>query len=494
MDIKGSLPLFEDFGDLPTKIIDEKNFKEIKDLDCIIIPGGSLIESKSLTNELKNEILNFDGYIIGICSGFQILSNKIDIGRKSNVPIIKEGLGLLDVNFSPLVCTDRVEFNLKKSIFGEGVGFGFHCHTYGNIEIFDKKTKILTISNVKKIDYKVGSSKEIISGAFKGKIFGTMVHNFLDNEFVRDNFLKHLKISDDEKEKIFEKNKLIKKKLKNRSLKNQLTKNKETNGCKNTSENTNRNAEREKSRKNRIKGVILLSTSSNSGKTFLTAALSAKLEGKIFVAKIGGDVRDIVPSLYLLREKMTKYNSIKIGNRGWVDVKEFLNHVKEGGYDYVIVEGVMGAFTASFKNMSSYQIAKKLGFPVYIVSACNLSGMEGAFIEAVSYYHLLKKICGIKVEGIILNKIYDLEIFNALKNLARKYGIKLYGVKKINKEGRGLIPEVEIDYEEFCRSAFEIDLDIEIPEIDFNIKQLDNKTFIEELDLWMKSFNIENHK
>ncbi|ACX72165.1 CobB/CobQ domain protein glutamine amidotransferase [Methanocaldococcus vulcanius M7] len=488
LDIKGSLPLFEDFGDLPTKIIDEKNFKEIKDLDCLIIPGGSLIESKSLTNELKNEILNFDGHIIGICSGFQILSNKIDIGRKSNVPIIKEGLGLLDVNFSPLVCTDRVEFNLKKSIFGEGVGFGFHCHTYGNIEIFNKRTKILTTSIVKKIDYKVGLSKEIISGAFKGKIFGTMVHNFLDNKFVRDNFLKHLKISDDEKEKIFEKNRKIKKELKIRSLKNQLTS--EINISKNINNTKNRNLERGKNKLNNMKGIVLLSTSSNSGKTFLTTALSAKLKGKIFVAKIGGDVRDIVPSLYLLREKMTKYNSIKIGNRGWVDVEEFLNHVKRENYNYVIIEGVMGAFTASFKNMSSYQIVKKLGFPVYIVSACNLSGMEGAFVEAVSYYHLLKKIGGVKVEGIILNKIYDLEIFNALKNLAKKYGIKLYGVKKVNKEGRGLIPEVEIDYEEFCRSAFEIDLDIEIPEIDFNIKQLDNKTFIEELDLWMRSLNF----
>lgn len=113
MDIKGSLPLFEDFGNLPTKIITENNYKEIKDLDALIIPGGSLIESKSLNDDLKKEIINFNGYIIGICSGFQILAKKIDIGRKSSVPIIKEGLGLLDVEFSPLVCTDRVEFEVK---------------------------------------------------------------------------------------------------------------------------------------------------------------------------------------------------------------------------------------------------------------------------------------------------------------------------------------------------------------------------------------------
>ena len=376
LDIKGSLPLFEDFGNLPTKIIDEKNYKEIKDLDALIIPGGSLIESKSLNNELKNDIINFDGYIIGICSGFQILSKKIDIGRKSSVPIIREGLGLLDVEFYPLVCTDRVKFELKKSIFGEGEGEGFHCHTYGDIKIVDKDTKILTISKVKKLNYKLGNEKGIISGAFKGKVFGTMVHNFLDNEFVRDNFLKHLGITEDEKEEIFKKNKIIKDELKRRALKYRL----------NPESIEKDNAKKDKNKK---RGIILLATSSNSGKTFLTTAISAKLEGRVFVAKIGGDVRDIVPALYLLREKMTKYNSIKIGERGWVDIKEFLNYIKNSDYDYVIVEGVMGAFTAALKNISSYQIAKKLGFPVYIVSPCNISGIEGAFVDAMAYYSLL---------------------------------------------------------------------------------------------------------
>ena len=475
MDIKGSLPLFEDFGNLPTKIITENNYKEIKDLDALIIPGGSLIESKSLNDDLKKEIINFNGYIIGICSGFQILAKKIDIGRKSSVPIIKEGLGLLDVEFSPLVCTDRVEFEVKKSIFGEGKGEGFHCHTYGNIEVVDKETKILTVSKVKKLNYKLGAEKEIISGAFKGKVFGTMVHNFLDNEFVRDNFLKHLGVTEDEKEEIFEKNKIIKDELKKRALKYRL--------------NPKLLKENNKKDVNKKRGIILLATSSNSGKTFLTTALSSKLNGRVFVAKIGGDVRDIVPALYLLREKMTKYNSIKIGERGWVDVSKFLDYIKKSDYDYIIVEGVMGAFTAALKNISSYQIAKKLGFPVYIVSACNISGIEGAFVEAMAYYSLLKDI-GIKVEGVILNKVYDWNSFNKLKSLAEKHNIKLYGVGKIANESRGLIPEVEIDYESFCRNAFNVDLEIEIPEVEINNHIKDEEdNFLERLDNWMENIN-----
>ncbi|ACV24193.1 AAA family ATPase [Methanocaldococcus fervens] len=477
LDIIGSLPLFEDFGNLPTKIIDEKNYKEIKNLDALIIPGGSLVESKSLNDDIKKEIINFDGYIIGICSGFQILSKKIDIGRKSSVPIFREGLNLLDVEFYPLVCTDRVEFKLKKSIFGEGIGRGFHCHTYGDVRIVDKETKILTVSKVKKLNYKLGGEKEIISGAFKGKVFGTMVHNFLDNEFVRENFLNHLGVKKDEKEEIFEKNKIIKEELKRRALKYRLNPELTKNEIK---------------KDNKKRGIVLLATSSNSGKTFLTTALSAKLNGRVFVAKIGGDVRDIVPALYLLREKMTKYNSIKIGERGWVDVSEFLDYVKNSNYDYIIVEGVMGAFTAALKNLSSYQIAKKLGFPVYVVSPCNISGIEGAFVEAVAYYSLLKDI-GIKVEGIILNKVYDWKIFDKLKSLAKKHNIKLYGVGKVADEGRGLIPEVEIDYESFCRNAFNVDLNIDIPEIEINNNINDEDyNFIERLDSWIRNIMLKN--
>ena len=243
--------------------------------------------------------------------------------------------------------------------------------------------------------------------------------------------------------------------------------------------------ENNKKDKNKKRGIILLATSSNSGKTFLTTAISAKLKGRVFVAKIGGDVRDIVPALYLLREKMTKYSSIKIGERGWVDVKEFLEYIKKADYDYIIVEGVMGAFTAALKNISSYQIAKKLGFPVYIVSPCNVSGIEGAFVEAISYYSLLKDI-GIKVEGIILNKVYSWESFNKLKSLAEKYNINLYGVGKVANESRGLIPEVEIDYESFCRNAFNVNLEIEILEIEINGINDEDDNFLDRVDNWIK--------
>ena len=195
LDIKGALPCFENFGNLPTKIIDENNVKIIDDLDMLIIPGGSLVESNSLTNDLKKQIIEFDNIILGICSGFQILCGKIDIGRKSPTPIIKEGLNLLDVEFSPLICTDRVKFNVVKSeIFENNRGTGFHCHTYGDIKITNKKTKPLTYSSIQKLNYKMTGDKDILSGVYCNNIIGTMVHNFLDNENIRENLFNYLKI------------------------------------------------------------------------------------------------------------------------------------------------------------------------------------------------------------------------------------------------------------------------------------------------------------
>lgn len=478
LDIKGTLPCFEGFGSLPTKIIDEENIFEIKDLDMLVIPGGSIVESGSLTENLKKEILEFNGYIIGICSGFQILSEKIDIGRKSPIPIVKEGLGLLNVNFSPLICTDLVKFNIENdSIFGKTgeSGNGFHCHTYGNIEITDKGTKIFTKSEIEKLNYKMVQKQDIISGVFKNKVFGTMVHNFLDNEFVVNNIKNSLKISDEEMDEIYQKNKILMEKLKSNS---KIVKNFEN--VQNTSK----------------KGLILLATGSESGKTFLSTSIVSKLKGKTFVSKIGPDVRDIVPSLYLLREPMLKYSSIRISDRGWTEPSEFLNFVKNSDYNNYVIEGVMGAFTGALNksNYSGAEISKILKFPVYIVSSCNKSGIEGAFVECMAYYSLLKEM-GVNVAGIILNKVYNIELFEKIKKISSNLGIEVISVNKLNvnvDNKRGLIPEVEIDYEEFVNAAMSLDFDINLSEIEFSEKNTENKSFEEYLKIWSEKLEKIN--
>ncbi|ABO35950.1 cobyrinate a,c-diamide synthase [Methanococcus maripaludis C5] len=477
IDIKGTLPCFENFGNLPTKIIRENNISEIKDLEMLIIPGGSIVESGSFTDDFKKQILDFDNYIVGICSGFQILSEKIDIGRKSPVPIVKEGLGLLNVEFSPLICTDLVKFNFENNnLFGEKhqFGNGFHCHTYGNIEINNNSTEKWTTSEIEKLNYKMVGKQNILSGVFKNKVYGTMVHNLLDNNFVVENFLKNMNIKEEEMEEIFKKNSILKEKLKNRSK---------------ISENF-------KNESNDKKGIILLATGSESGKTFLSTSICSKLKGKTFFSKIGPDVRDIVPSLYLLREPMTKFSSIKISDRGWSEPSEFLEFVKNSEYNNYIIEGVMGAFTGALnkKNYSGSEVSKILGFPVYIISSCSKTGIEGSFVECMAYYSLLKEM-GINVAGIILNRVYNKEVFEKVKKIADDLNINVIGVNKLNvnvDNKRGLIPEVEIDYEEFCNATMKLDFEINIPKIDIGNVNEDHKSFEEYIKIWSEKLKNLN--
>ncbi len=37
--------------------------------------------------------------------------------------------------------------------------------------------------------------------------------------------------------------------------------------------------------------------------------------------KVGGDIRDAVPALYLIKEPIREYSSIKIGESGWTPLE-----------------------------------------------------------------------------------------------------------------------------------------------------------------------------
>ena len=100
--LPGALPCFEDFGNLPTDLVcsdalvDGKPASEI--LDMIIIPGGSLVESQSINKKVAREIMKMADsgkFVLGICSGFQILAKETDVGRLQPVPITKRRIRLV---------------------------------------------------------------------------------------------------------------------------------------------------------------------------------------------------------------------------------------------------------------------------------------------------------------------------------------------------------------------------------------------------------------
>lgn len=476
--INGSVPGFEDFGNLPTDIVKENGLvngnKASSELDALIIPGGTLIESNDINMDLNTEIKKMarDGKpIIGICAGFQLLSNQIDIGRKSPVPIVKPGLELIDVNFSPLITSDRVKAKVYDNSFitenqNEDVN-GFHTHTYGKVE---GDAKPLFYSQVQRMNYGDTNMKgdyNIFSGACNddGNVIGTMIHGILDeNPIIKQNLLNRIDASD--LDEIYERNREVKRFLQSEVGINTNIKVPEISPIK------------------KPKYLMIGSNGSDSGKTFIITGLAGALRKRgynVALLKVGPDVRDIIPGLYLTKGRMEDFSSIKIGHLGWSDIESTINRLNSSDYDIVLIEGVMSVFTGLLNEkvpFSAAEIAMSSNIPMILASGVNKGGIESAAIDLVSHANMLEKF-GVDVKAILLNKVYNDEIFDNVvpyikNNTSVGEVLKLPKLKSADM--RGFIPEVEIRYELFTSHAMELiedNLDIDLivkmaREVEFN--------------------------
>lgn len=464
--VSGAVPGFEDFGNLPTDIVKENGLvdgnKASKELDALIIPGGTLIESNDINMDLNTEIKKMaqDGKpIIGICAGFQLLSNQIDIGRKSPVPIVKEGLGLIDVNFSPLITSDRVKAKVFDNSFlvknqTEDVN-GFHTHTYGKVE---GDAKPLFYSQVQRMNYGDTNEKgeyNIFSGACNddGNVIGTMIHGILDeNPILVENIKEQIDIQN--LDDIYNRNRQVKKFLQqevgiNSGIKiPKITPNKKP------------------------KYLMIGSNGSDSGKTFILTGLAGAIRKrgyKVALLKVGPDVRDIIPGLYLTKGKMEDFASVKIGHLGWKDIESTINILNNSDYDIVLIEGVMSVFTGLLNEkvpFSAAEIAMSAKIPMILATGVNKGGIESAAVDIVAHANMLNKL-GVPVEAILLNKVYNDNIFETVVPYIRE-NTNVENILKLPKlksaDMRGFIPEVEIRYELFTSHALNLieeNLDIE---------------------------------
>ena len=428
-------------------------------LEMIIIPGGSLVESNTVTNGIAKEILKMakaGKFVLGICSGFQILSRGTDIGRLSPTPICKKGMGLLDVEFKPLICTDQVKAKvIGTSFLTKEIGAevcGFHCHTYGDITLYKEAEPIL-VSSVERLNY-FRNAKEIISGASnrEGNVVGLLPHALLDqNEVIVKGVTKSLGICQDELCQIREANAILRKKMKNElGISTQISPQKKaTNIVKHP------------------RTLLITALESGGGKTVIATGLAGALWKRgwnVGVIKIGGDIRDIVPALYLTKEPMREYSSIYVADTGWKPVSEVAKKMQKD-YDFVLVEGAMNIFTGLLYDKpkrpnSTAEVAAALGAPTVVVAGCDKEGIEGGIVNALSYLRFLKKL-GINTAGVILNRVYlnylSDETRAVINQTFKKEGAEVLGILPVsNLEGRGAIPEVEIKYEEFTLKALEL--------------------------------------
>jgi cobyric acid synthase len=460
--VSGALPCFESFGNLPTDLIladglvNGKPASEV--LDLLIIPGGSLVESQSITPNIKREIMKMADagkFVVGVCSGFQVLAKATDIGRLSSTPIMREGLGLLDVEFQPLICTDRVTAavvgkSFMTDIIGETVT-GFHCHTYGKI-VPNKEAKAIIVSHIKRINYH-NDPQELASGFANkgGNVVGILTHALMDeNPLIIQSIMKSLDISTEELQQIRDSNSQLVKKMKSEI------------GISTNAQSSNTLAQQAET------PVLLFTTAtgSGSGKTFIVTGVAGALKKrglKVGLLKVGGDIRDIVPALYLIKEPISSYSSITVANSGWMPPLEAIEQASKN-YDFLLIEGAMGPFTGFLNEnvdrpSSTAEIAAAIGAPTILVVACDKAGVEGAVVTGLNYVNILKDL-GIKTVGVILNKVHTSYFTDgmrqSIKSAFSNIGVELLGIlPRVQLEGRGAIPEIEIKYEEFGAKAIE---------------------------------------
>jgi cobyric acid synthase len=460
--LPGALPCFEEFGHLPTDIVrgdgvvQGKKASEI--LDLVIIPGGSLVESQSVKPDFMRQVFRMaenGRFVLGICSGLQVLSSATDIGRLSQEPILRQGLGLLDAEFQPLVCTDRVSATIVgKSFVTSTIGSivtGFHCHTYGKLVVHDRSAPVL-VSHIQRANYK-NAPQDLVSGVANkdGNVVGVLMHALLDrNPSVIESITKSLDISAKELADIRAANARLTLELKGE-----------------VGISTSIQAGSRSLKKPKLARILLVTaTGSGSGKTFIVTGIAGawrKQGFKVGLVKVGGDIRDLVPALYLVKEPIRDYSSIRIGESGWTPFRQALEEASRD-HDLVLIEGAMNAFTGLFNETavrptSTAEVALALNVPTVLVVASDKEGLEGAVVNALSYAGLLRNL-GIRVTGVIFNKAResyltaDMRAF--VKRVFANIGVEMLGmVPRIELEGRGMIPEVEIRYEEFGAKAIE---------------------------------------
>ena len=476
--VKGAVPGLENFGNIPTDLIKSNGLLNgnpiSQELDGLIIPGGSILESKSISEDFKREIKNMakDGKpIIGICAGYQLLSNQLDITNPnhkfSNNPNhksttnpnkfstnysnsnlnknnIKEGLSLLDVNFSYLFSNDKVVSKVATDSYltkDLDTVNGFHCHSYGGIS---GDAKVLFYSPLR-VNYS-REYQDIISGSINddGNVIGTMIHNILDdNPKVVSNFLDFIGANDKDIENIYEKNKILQYKMKNEIA---IDTNIFVKPNLDNIENPFLKFKREEGKDPKV--LLIASTNSKSGKTFLTAGIAANLMENglnVGVLKLGSNIKDILPALYLTKSNMENYSLIKNENInsndinpsdvfGWSDISEIIYNIKNSPYDIVLIEGEKGIFD-NLTNPNFYstvEIALSSNIPILLISSAK-EALDYGITDLIEHEKILYSL-GIKLEGAILNNIQE-EDFNSYDSIISSFknNIQLDNIFKVPK-------------------------------------------------------------
>jgi len=394
LKVRGAMPHYEE---LPFNIyVDESGM--IRDLDALIIPPGTLVESRVLERYgwLSREVWDFverGGIVVGVCSGVQFLSKSINLNVRG-LPGYVEGLGVLNISLEPLIVTGPVlvkvinESWATRGLVNMELG-GWQAHTYGKINVLNNDVQIDGVSTIARYNYRNATLETpTLVSSRKYRVFGTMVHGILGpNSPISKNLFHELDIYDE---------RIIREYYK-------------------LSDERAWTPRGDASRVPRI--ITVVSTMTGEGKTLLTSALVHCLSREgyyVGVAKLGGDIRDLHPSLYILKRPFRPWMSMMLrwGDKalGWVEWRDVLRNAASLGLDYLVVEGVMGLLTGSSRDSkdgfsSTIGFVNQVNTDIVLIASATYDGVEGAIFRLRSYIKELIKI-NRKPMIVVLNNVY----------------------------------------------------------------------------------------
>lgn len=443
LDVRGSMPYYEE---LPFNAhVKDKGI--IMNLDALVIPPGSQVESMILERYpwIYNEVWEFierGGMVIGVCSGLQLLSKAINLNVKG-LPGYVNGLGVLDLTVEPLIITGPVVVKIVKETWvTKGLLNaelrGWHAHTYGRLIVGNEDIVGFAITGrFNYINKWLETPSLVISRKYK--VFGTMTHGLMgrDSPIIK-NILNELDFHGDYSE-----------------LYRDFYEHDWRDGESNTV-----------SRTNRPRILTIVSTMSGEGKTLIMTAVTyclSKMGYNVGVAKLGGDVRDLHPSLYILRKPLKQWMSIELtwGNTklGLMPWSEVINEAP--AVDVFVIEGVMGLLTGSSREagnelVSTLGLVRKTSSSTILIASASLDGMEGAIFRLRAYLNMLREL-NVDVKLVIINEAYhgqdEDRLIKVFIDELRNLGINTVIIDRLNIASK---PEELMDLGDYEEAAIKI--------------------------------------
>ena len=449
LNVRGAMPYYEE---LPFNIlVDGPGI--IKDLDLLILPPGTLVESQVLQRYgwVEKEVWEYverGGFVVGVCSGTQLLSRAVNLNVKG-LPGYSRGLGVLDIVFEPFIVTGPVRVRITRESWAtrglEGLELrGWQAHTYGMMNVLSSDVQVVGVSRISRYNYRnteVNAPTLVASRRYN--VFGTMVHGILgQGSPIMRNILREVGIGDDEVANYY-------RNYRERDWGNVVS-GSAGSGMRGT------------------RVLVVASTTTGEGKTLIASALTHCLNGAgyyVGIAKLAGDIRDLHPGLYILNKPFKPWMSIRLrwGSRslGWVGWREALRHAQGIGLDVLIVEGVMGLLTGSSRRYrrgfsSTLDFIRLAGADAVLMASASLDGVEGALFRLGSYVNLLIRQ-GRKPLLTILNNAYggahEKKLMRSFKERMGRLGIPFITIGSLPMSSK---PEELIDLEDYREAAMEV--------------------------------------